>query len=552
MVLDTEVEITIGSINKNIYEQKGYKVKLGDKIIIPIKDLYVGSRTKVNVKCQNPDCGIIKPMPYENYIRNINSTDIHIYYCNKCNYLKKIALTNIKQTKGTLTREDAFYWQHEENRIKEFLKYIEENKSLENMNKKDYGLYNAIFEYEGGSLEFIKKLNLDIESLFVFKKPDNYYTKDMVIDSIRLFIKENDRFPFQQEMISFGIQSNTFNKFFKDYSECKKEMGYYNKDDLIDNRGDVNRSFYELYTSNFLIGHGLGDKYKREEHPFKEFDLALSGYRSDFSFYPENEIPIHIEVWGDNETIKDTSGYYKDYLGTRKEKERLYELYSNNITLISIEPSTFTGNFKSIDNKLYNIFKDYLDLEYKTIDIELLLPYNSMTEDEMFVKLMECSKDKNSLPYRKDVSKIKGGFTLLKYIDKRYGGMGYFAEKYNLNISHRTNYWTEEKVFECFDYMIVKYNKIFTGKDYKELKDNKLKGLKAYLDNSGGVIYCLLNYAQYIVKNNEILNNILYKYLLDISQNKLYHCYNLKPQHQLLAKQIIEKYNNQQLIISNS
>jgi len=546
MVLDTEVEITIGAINKKYYTQKGYNIKMGDKITVPIEDLYIGSRTKVNVQCQNPDCGIIKPMPYENYIRNINSTDIHVYYCNKCNYLKKIELTSRKQSQGLLTRKDAYYWQFEENRKYEFLNYIKENTTLDNMARKDYSLFNAILEYETNNLEFAKKLKLDIEDLFKFKKPQNYYTKEMVVKYIKQFIKENDRFPSQQEMGSiYGINSKVFNKYFKDYCECKKEIGYYNKNDLIDNRGDVNRSHYELFTANFLIAHGLGEKYLREEYPFKTFDNLLN-YRSDFAFYPVNKKQIHIEVWGDSDTKQETEGYFKDYLTTRKKKEELYSLYSNEIILISIEPSTFSGGLKSIERKLYDIFKNYLELEYKIIDIELLLPYNSMTEDEMFKKLMECSKDKNSLPFRRDVAKIKGGNTLLKYIDKRYGGMRYFAEKYNLNISHRTNYWNSEKVFECFDYMINKYDKILTKNEFDNSKDNKFKGFYTYTGSNGGFIYHLTKYIENLVNSNIIIKDYLHKYLLNVSKNTIHHYHSVKPEHQLLAKQILDKYNKLQ------
>ena len=98
MILDKEVEIKIGSKNKKYYIEKGYDVKLGDSLIVPIEDLYEGSKVKVNVQCQNSLCtSKNKKIQYRHYIVNINANDNHKYYCSNCsnNYNKnKLAKLN--------------------------------------------------------------------------------------------------------------------------------------------------------------------------------------------------------------------------------------------------------------------------------------------------------------------------------------------------------------------------------------------------------------------------------------------------------------------------
>jgi len=537
MLISKEVEITIGSKNKKFYIDKGYNVKLGDSLIIPIEDLFEGSKVKVDVRCHNPDCSIEKDLMYRDYIKNINASGDNEYYCIKCSGTFKNKISAIKkQENNTIFIGDMHYWTFEENRKKEFLKYISEYEFLDNMKNINNSLYSAICRYEKRNYEFANKLNLNIEELFRYKKPNGYYNKEYIIKSIKKFINENSRFPSQQEMIPYA---HCFNKYFKDYDSCKKEINYYNKDDLIDNRGDINRSYYELFTANFFSAQGLGDKYSREEHPFKEFDSKLGGYRSDFTLYTKDNNVIHVEVWADNEKIKETVGYFKDYLSVRKEKERLYDLYSDKICLISIEPSTFSGNLKSIYNKLYKIFKQYINLEFKTIDYELLLPFNSMSEEQTFLKLMTYTGDSMRLPYIEEIKSKNGGYRLLLDINRRFGGISYFSKKYNVKMSCKINYWNEEKVFEIYDYMIDTYGKFYSKEDNKKIKDDNLKGFYSYVEQNIGVINSKLKYCEYVLNKNTNLNGYLFEYINGVINNRVKRVTTITNDQQELAKKIL-------------
>ena len=263
----------------------------------------------INAKCNG--CGIINPMKEWQYLKSVNSSEIHLYFCEKCSPLKQQLIAQYKQERNLLTRKDKYYWSYEENRKKEFLNYISQNDNFDKMVKKDYGLYRAILEYENGNYEYCKKIGIDTHKYF---KPK--ITKEYIVNCIKDFINENNRFPNQKELNANGISSKSFNKFFKNYSECKKYINYYNIDDLIDNRGDVNRSYFELYTANYLIAQGLGDKYLREEYPFKDYS-----YRSDFTFYLNNDKEIQVEVWADMEDNKKGKGIFENYLNVRKKRK---------------------------------------------------------------------------------------------------------------------------------------------------------------------------------------------------------------------------------------
>jgi hypothetical protein len=479
---------------------------------------------------------------YRDYIKNTSASGNNEYYCIKCSgtFKNKISATK-KQENNTIFIGDIYYWTFEENRKKEFLKYISKYKILDNMKDINSGLYRAIYRYEKGNYEFAKKLNLNITELFRYKKPNGYYNKEYIIKSIRKFIDENSRFPSQQEMIPYA---HSFNKYFKDFDSCKKEINYFNKDDLLDNRGDINRSYYELFTANFLIMQGLGDKYSREEHPFKEFDSELGGYRSDFTLYTKNNNVIHVEVWADNDKRKETVGYFKEYLSIRKKKERLYRLYSDKITLISIEPSTFSGSLKTVYKKLYKVFIQYINLEFKTIDFELMLPRNFMTEEQILSKLMTYNNgDTTRLPYIDEIKSKNGGYSLLLDINRRFGGLNYFSKKYNLKMGNKVNYWSDKKVFEIYGYMIDKYCKFYTKEDNKKIKDENLNGFYSYVEQNIGVVNSKLKYCEYILNKDIDLNEFLLGYINDIINNCLKHVTTITQEQQEFAKQILNKYN---------
>lgn len=82
MLISKEVEVNITNVNIKYYREKGYDVS--NKILkVKVEDLPIHTSTKVKVKCVN--CGTIKEIQYDNYLKQISSGD---YYCCNCQHIK--------------------------------------------------------------------------------------------------------------------------------------------------------------------------------------------------------------------------------------------------------------------------------------------------------------------------------------------------------------------------------------------------------------------------------------------------------------------------------
>ena len=92
MVLDKEIEITLG-YNLNYYKNLGYNnVERGNKLFIKVEDLPQVSTNILNVKCDI--CGKEKRISYFSYTRNVKK--YNLYTCSKCATIK-IKKTNIEK-----------------------------------------------------------------------------------------------------------------------------------------------------------------------------------------------------------------------------------------------------------------------------------------------------------------------------------------------------------------------------------------------------------------------------------------------------------------------
>lgn len=73
MIVTKNIEIIINKGNISFYKEK-YSVNIGDKIIIDIKDLSIGSNLMVTVKCDF--CGAIKDIKYRLYNRSVKNHNL--------------------------------------------------------------------------------------------------------------------------------------------------------------------------------------------------------------------------------------------------------------------------------------------------------------------------------------------------------------------------------------------------------------------------------------------------------------------------------------------
>ena len=515
-----------------IIKKRGYDCKIGDTILVKIEDVNPNCKNEVNVKCTI--CGTYHGMRYRTYYLLVNNSEIKEYYCIHCKNYKVKLLKDIEQKNGLLTRNDNYYWNYKENKLKELDNYIKKYGNVNNISINDYRLNEELANEN--LCELIQELGYNFDDVSD-NKPYGYYDNvDNLINEIKSFILKYDKFPTQIEMFKeLGLTNKHIFKHFNSTDELKKYMVYSDKDDLIDNRGDFNKSNRELYVANYFVAQGLSDNYKREQYPFKRFDNSIN-YKSDFTFYLNNNKEIHIEVWAcDNE---ENTSKFKNYYKTRLIKEKLYKYYKDNIILIGINKNVFSGTYKEIESNLYNIFKDHINLKFQIVDYNLLLSYNSYNEDELFNMLMEYSNDNNFMPNIKELRIDKNGNSLYDYILRRYGGLKYFSDKYKKEMFTKPNYyWNDEKVFQSFDYMINKYGQILSKS--KCNNDIMFRGLYAYIKS---IHYYKIRYIEYRLQNgfnifNDMiyyLNNIINEYGNGIKNNK-----NITNEDRLLAQEIL-------------
>jgi len=551
MLITKEVEIIWNPKNVNWYKSKGYLfTKVGDKFIVPIPDVSIGCTEIVEVLCDY--CNeTITSMKYTNYI-NRNKKNVDKDCCINCadkkhkEVMEIIKFNNLGKThyfvKQGIVKEKG-YWDKRENRINEVDLYIKKYKTLDNYSiNKDRQINNLkrnLAKHKENIYDIALELGYKIEDISTYK-PNGWHDDFKKLEAnIQKLIDKLGYFPSSQEIFQeLKISSHIIEKHGGIYN-IKRAMKYDDIHDLKDNSGFYNKSKFELWTANFLLSYYV--VYAREVEPFDD-----RKFRSDFKIIVEYEhdiVEYYVEVWGypTSQTDKTSIEYNK----SRKEKERLYRL--SNYNLISIEPEIFINKkYEEINQSLFNIFKDILNQDYKNIVVENYIPVCALTDKELLTEAMSIALDDNVLPSSKDLVKTKHG--VYKEIIRRFNTYKNFARKFEKKTIYKErNAWTDiNNLFHIFDHMINCYGKILTQKESVEfsLTDVNLVGsMHAYITNiHGGIVESKLKYF----KNKLYIPEVEIEYLKNVSENKGRNIKgNVKPEHQLLAKQILEKYNNQ-------
>ena len=207
---------------------------------------------------------------------------------------------------------------------------------------------------------------------------------------------------------------------------------------------------------------------------------------------------------------------YRDH---RENKQRLYDKY--NINLISIECEIFNNTYDNIQKELYNIFKPYLELEFKDVSCDYIIPPTKISDEELFKRTMELSKDGTTMPLPKDLRTNHSG--LYRQIWLRFGAWRNFAERFDKGKEIRSRgYWTEDKLFNTFIYVLNKYNKVLNGNElqFYSKDDIVLKGYYGAIKKNGKYIDYILKFADKYILENMPFNEGLNKYLVNIKNKR--------------------------------
>lgn len=413
-------------------------------------------------------------------------------------------------------------------RLNALKEYVLKYNSADALYTNDYYLWLAFNRNNHCIIEALKELGYEDIHTVLKRKPNKYYDNFETLETdLHNLINYFGRFPTLNEITSeLNIDSRVIGKHGGIY-EIKRKMNYNSKNDLKDLSGFYNKSSYEYIVANFLIKNNIS--YKREEHPFSDKD---GNYRSDFSLERDDGSKIFIEVWGysSNENIK--------YNKVKKEKKKLYNKY--NFELISIEKSIFTSNnMLTINKKLEEIFSKYTDIKNSPIIQYSFIPTNDMSDEDILNVLLTISGDKDILP---DVPLLKkeGKYPLYNEILKRYGSYFTFAEKYNKkNTRHQIGYWNKNKIFECFNNIIVKN----IGITRKNIEKCGYSAMNDAIVDLGGLVQWKLDFY-YEHKDLNIPEKDI-QWLNNVSKNQGTNIKNkITQKQQNLANEILTRQNN--------
>jgi len=495
MLLTETVIVKWSNQNKKYYINLGYTfTNYNDEFEVKVADISKGSHINVVILCDY--CKIeTKTLYYAKY--NSNHKHNPNDSCNHC--LSKHRSFSFDYN----NRKPRRYWENRDNRLKELKLYLDEYVSFEHAysNGKGHNLITQFKKYNDDINSAIKELGYSDNCLYLTK---DYYTDiNNLADLIKPIIKKYERFPTYTEISNeLGFKSKILG-LRENLAKIKQILNYHDENDLVDDRGFLNRSSYEYITAQFLIYNNK--PYRREQRPFSETNEGTN-YRSDFTLYSVDNKEIHLEIWG----LVDTYDYDKKM----KDKMDLYHKY--NISLISLYPSDFLGKYEDIQNILQLKLSALLNEEFKIVEQKVLIPGTKMSDEEILNKIMEYSDDGITFPSY-DKLKFERQNTLYLNVLKRYSSMSEFAEKYG-KIPHDTpmNYWNKERIFSVFEDKLNRDG--FLG-SYKDMNNFRGSFSSIVINRYKSGLYAKIEfYKWYInkgkrlpIKEIEYIRNILIK-----------------------------------------
>jgi len=541
MLITKEVSVEITNRNKFYYNKLGHSCSSGDIIHIKIDDLYNGSNMIVECLCDY--ClkeGIETILPKQYYKYNKEREKFPSDTCYKHRYEKEYDKLKYKNDNGLLTISDRRYYTFKENRLKGLKNYIEKFGTITNMRKNNKYLYKEILRNKETPTSLAEEMGYNIFEICDKLTPHYLDDWNKFETQIRILINKFNRFPTIVEITKeLGIGQQYINYHGGIY-DIKRKLNYVDEGDLIDDSGYYNSSSYEYIFSQWI----LNNSYVKVDRNVLISDNPKEdgNYNCDFVLSLQNDTKLWVEIWGGYRSK--SKDQFHNYNETHDIKIKLYDKHKHN--LISIYPEFFDNKkYEEIQTALYELFSDKIECIHKNIDVEKIIPYTLIDEQELIDKIMSYSTNDEYLPTVKVVEKANN--RLMREIVKRYGNYGKFSKKIGMPMEFKTNkYWDEDKIFEYFGLLHDKYNKLLNRPEIQKLKDKcilcrDLSRVITVMHKYGGGFRNMQ--LTYFMNNiNEVSNEDILL-LNRIADNKIN---DNTPEHQLLAKQILEKYNKQQ------
>lgn len=505
MLLTKEIITKWNPTTRKYYESLGHVyTKHNDDFIVPIEHLLVSSNVEIEITCDY--CGE-KATPKTFSIYNSLRKKMYIKKdaCSKCLSIKRKEELQYKQDNNLLAINDAGYWTFHENRLLEFKKYIDEFKTIDNMknNKAGKHIYQNIINYNESMHDMVVELGYTLDEYSTLNKQGCYKDFSKIENKIRVFIKNNNRFPSRNEMTyNLRIGSRYIDSLGGIY-EIKRIMNYFDDNDLVDDRMFVNLSMLEFILAQYLIHNNISYRREGAIDKTKSKRCRYDFYLTDFNLY--------IEVWGFEENDTKLS---KNYHKNRKYKESLYEKLNYN--LLSIEHDELCihdlkTTINTLNNKFSNIFNVNEDIKESSF-----ISCKTISDKDILDKILEVPHENGFLPKLSEVENYDLGY-LSRIIRKRHKSYYNFSKIMGFKIHSKLMDRSEMNtgiVFEVFENILLHSN---VDIEKETLKNTELRDqINYWLGKNGGMINVKLDFYTMLIDK--------YKYI-DLPESTMYFIY---------------------------
>jgi len=538
MLITKEVEVNITNRNKGYYNELNYNCNNGDIIKIDVKDLFKGSTIVVECLCDyclKEGINTITPKKFNEY--NKERENFASDSCYKCGHKKEYDILKYKNDNGLLSIADRRYFTFKENRLKELKNHIDTFGTITNLRKFNKRLYSEILRNKETPTSLAIEIGYNIMDICSKLTPHYFDDWDKFELVLRELIKKFNRFPTQAEITKeLCIGQQHINRHGGIY-EIKRKLNHIDTGDLIDDNGYYNNSSYEYILSQWFIHNTNVDI--RRNVLISDNPVIDGNYNCDFVLLLPDNNKLWVEIWGGYRNNQKSNTFH-NYNNTHDIKMNLYNKYQHK--LISLYPEFFDNKkYDSIQIALYELFSDKIECKHKSIDVEKIIPYSLVNEQEIINQVLSYSKNDSYLPLGKIINKVNN--RLMKEIVKRYGNYGEFSEKIGIPMEFKKNkFWNEDKILEYFNLIHSKYNKLLNRPEIINLKDNcnlckDLSGIIYVINRYGGLINLQL---KYLINNINKINSNDIIYLNKVINKKTK---GIKQEHQIIAQEILEIYN---------
>lgn len=344
-------------------------------------------------------------------------------------------------------------------------------------------------------------------------------SEDELLKDFYIYFKELKRVPTKKELNTNNKTAthSTYVKYFKSIENIcallNIDYNLYHKNNgmgkiYLDNNNKLCKSLPERDISNFFIVNNI---YFEKEPSYSEI-FENDKRQFDWKIYIGSKF-YYVEYFGlYNKNPRGNIG--KKYF--KKTKKKIKDLYKAGLANQCVFIFPYDYNNKKLSDVFGFVRNDLIDIPFEP-DAKYL-EYDMLSDEEILNTIMIYSDDINILPSTSIL--VEQNVSLYNFIIKKYDSYFNFAELMNKQVINKpNNYWSENKVFEIFTYMINKYDRIITKRDIDIIKSDYLCKNIRTIQMQYGWINIKLKFFKYCVNIKQIIPEIELEWIGKIANN---------------------------------